>query len=755
VEALFLIVVVGAIVWYLVKKYGGRPGTRQMPPPSPQLRVDFRLEPVAMAPAPRRQQAGAPAGCTWIAPGQSVTVAGHLIPGGMLYLGHGLPDLAGHGGVEPALIDPSLPLGPPAQAPATMEYWPSYSGIHPAHRAAYLQWLASGRSQPDVLIGLPFLFLYGLERRFFADPAATFGDKQAIAAEVARLLALYASNNSFHGYAGSFLECASLIAMPGRARDLEPPATPARSYEVPLALRVGLGEFAAAGQPIPAAWALAWLLRAPETKIRTPGTRCPQEFNTLFLSRYTTRFKRGLLVKPGKSKLRASYRPSSASFGGREIAIPIGDLPDVTALSGPLGKLQELAEECCDALDAYSRWVGKNPDVMDGLAAVALLPPELAAQYHSKDVMELCRWLDAHLEGASQKEIPGRDLVSRWPHATDGKLSRTEAVLLAQFLEKRGYGVEPDVRFGGPVLDGSGPACVFRLPQEAASTASSNYTGATLLLRLAATVAHADGVVCTEERRQLEQYVTGLSGLGDGDRVRLSAHLCWLLAAPPSLSGLKKRLQELAPEKKRLVAEFLVAVAGADGHIAPAEVKSLIRLYGLLGLDAADVYRDAHALTAGATAVATEPVTIRPAAPTSKGFAIPRPARTPVEPESELTLDVARVRAKLAETVEVSALLGSIFADEEPTEQKVPTGTCDADCVRTLDSAHSNLLRALAGKVSWARADLETLASSSGLLPDGALEQINDLAFEVCGEAFCEGEDLIEVNPQVSKELLS
>jgi hypothetical protein len=41
-----------------------------------------------------------------------------------------------------------------------------------------------------------------------------------------------------------------------------------------------------------------------------------------------------------------------------------------------------------------------------------------------------------------------------------------------------------------------------------------------------------------------------------------------------------------------------------------------------------------------------------------------------------------------------------------------------------------------------------------GLLPDGALERINEAAFERCGTAVCEGEDPVDVNTNVLEEML-
>ena len=50
-----------------------------------------------------------------------------------------------------------------------------------------------------------------------------------------------------------------------------------------------------------------------------------------------------------------------------------------------------------------------------------------------------------------------------------------------------------------------------------------------------------------------------------------------------------------------------------------------------------------------------------------------------------------------------------------------------------LDAAHSGLLRRLAAKTVWPRIEVERLAGELGLLPDGALEVINEAAFDRCG----------------------
>ena len=109
---------------------------------------------------------GADGDRAWVPPGQIVRVGGCPIAGGLLYVGRELAAPRG-GGPDPALIDPGLGVDhrAPDYAGVHMGYWPSYSMIAPACRAAYLQWLADGRHALNAYIGYVFLYFYGLERR--------------------------------------------------------------------------------------------------------------------------------------------------------------------------------------------------------------------------------------------------------------------------------------------------------------------------------------------------------------------------------------------------------------------------------------------------------------------------------------------------------------------------------------------------------------------------------------------------------------
>ena len=73
-----------------------------------------------------------------------------------------------------------------------------------------------------------------------------------------------------------------------------------------------------------------------------------------------------------------------------------------------------------------------------------------------------------------------------------------------------------------------------------------------------------------------------------------------------------------------------------------------------------------------------------------------------------------------------------------------------------LDAAHSALLRALVAQDAWARAEFEELAATWQLMPDGALDRINEAALDAVDEPLLEDDDsdVFTVNDYARQELL-
>lgn len=106
-------------------------------------------------------QYGRPKGkpARWYGYNEYVKVGGYDIHGGLIYVGEVLLDLSGYGN-DASLINPKLKhiSAKPWEAGEEMGYWPRYETIPARCRGAYLQWLASGRSDPSAYIGYVFLF---------------------------------------------------------------------------------------------------------------------------------------------------------------------------------------------------------------------------------------------------------------------------------------------------------------------------------------------------------------------------------------------------------------------------------------------------------------------------------------------------------------------------------------------------------------------------------------------------------------------
>jgi uncharacterized tellurite resistance protein B-like protein len=679
-----------------------------------------------------------PATAPWVAADRSTIVGGFELRG-FVYVGRQLRSIKG-AGVEPALIDPSKSVAASSSGfdPASIPYWPSYCDLSPAARHAYLEWHASGRSNPDAPISFVFLYFYGLERRLLYDYGTSTNrpdEYEAIVREVERLLTIYSDNGSFRRYSSSFLEIARAIHH-SVDTDAAPPEYPIFSPELPSRLRIALGLMARDSKPIPAVWASAWISADPLFGRRTPFTRCNGYFKDLFALRYRERWGEGVIVKPNRTTIRLQYQPASASFSSSVTAQT--DLPDITVLKEPIGKLRELGSQCQDELDAYSRYIGRNPGASAHPAAMALLPPPLLAQCQTGDAVRVRKSLSETVGNGALIRCEEVLLLLGTP--APAALQKKDAVSLAQYLGSLGYGVEPDVRFGGPVAALNSQVYLFPIQPSAPAAPSQAYSAATLLIRLAALVSAADGTVGREEEDFLRQHIQSALHLSDAERARLQCHLRWVMEERPGLSGVKKRIDSMAQTQRQAVGTFLAAVANADGYVSPQEIDTLKKLYRLLGLDPETVYTDAHQ-------AATQPLTVESAAAPA-GFALPARKRTS---KAAVHMNSSLIESKLRETAAVSALLASVFAEEAPS---TPKHAAAGLSIEGFDHPTSDFLLFLSTRLSWTRAELEHAASEHSLLLDGTIENINDAAFARCDEPALEGDDPVEVNTPVLLKLL-
>ncbi|KGE64073.1 MULTISPECIES: TerB N-terminal domain-containing protein [Pseudomonas] len=680
----------------------------------------------------------------WVPAGEVVEVAGFSLPGGMFYMGNTLG--SSHDAQEPSLINPKLRIAKNYVDlnERLMSYWPSFHSITPQARRGYLQWLAGGRNDPLADTGYVFLFFYGLERRALIDPiydSKVNNEVPLIVDEVRRLLSIYRGNGSFRGYAEGFLDYLGNRAVDANLYLGLPPSVAEHSYEMPLPLRIGLGQHASNKHPLNADWALAWAMADPNISKRTPVIRCKDVFSRLFKLKYENAYPAGLTLAQNKTKLKASYRPASAVI--KTPTLTLGDLPDVMATSGTRKILQLLVEQCTSEVEPYSRFLGRNPESAEALEALLQLPVPLWPKAAHDELDELQSRIGDDLIVMSFGELAGR-------FKSAGALSRDKVIALARALESLRIGMEPDVLGGSKTPKAEDRIALFvTQPEDGSLRASAAYNAASVTLDLASAVASADGDTSNEEITLLAQHIDSWSHLSGAHRKRLKAHLQIQLQQPPTLASLKKKLDPLPVDAKRTIAGFLAHLAQADGIVSPAEVKLLERVYKALQLDSQLLYSDLHGAAAG-VGIAVTPASNDPSAEPG--------ARPASSSKLGFVLDHDRIAQLQRETAEVSALLAKVFTEdqveeaERPTESAEPNSESSAD-VPGLDLEHSAFLRLLISRPEWSRAELETAASDMELMLDGALEQINDMAFERFDMPVTEGDDPVEINTDILEEL--
>jgi tellurite resistance protein len=633
----------------------------------------------------------------WLPQDEFIEIAGEKISGGMIYVGEDRNSR--YGSSEPSLINPKLKVarGIVDIAERLTSYWSSYDSISPEARRAYLQWLSSGRKAPHANIGYVFLFFYGLERRVFVDAKtdrAAAAETPSIIAEVERLLSIYGENHSFNNYASRFVDFLRQGAVPTRLY-LETPPTPLPyGYEMPIELRIGLGQLAIDKHPLPANWALAWVLSDHSIGKRTPVTRCEDAFARLFHMRYEERYGAGIVLPQNKTRLKFQYNTASAGLPSQELD-GLSEIPDVIATSASRKKLQQLVDECTVQLEPYSRYLGRNPGAPDALEGLLQLPVSLWPAGARAELNELKQRIGDGMVVMSFGELAGR-LQSA------GALSRDKVLTLARALESLHIGIEPDVLAGSRTPKPEDRVALFATQAEDGDLrASPAYSAASVTLDLACAVAAADGDTSPKEIMLLSQHVDSWSHLSGAHRKRLKAHLRLQLNQPPTLQSLKKKLEPLADSARRAVAAFLAHLAQVDGEVSPAEVKLLERVYRALQLDSQSLYSDLHVAASGNPAGSLQATPAAPGATQSKtigGFA----------------LDHDRIAQLQRETEQVSALLAQVFVDEQPVEPEevsIEEAGEDTSGVCGLDADLSAFLRVLVSRNEWTRDELEAVAS--------------------------------------------
>lgn len=735
----------------------------------------------------------------WMSEYESININGRTIKRGFYYLGGQLEALVGYG-TEPSLVDDSLSAASPRIINETSDihcdgklgYWPSYEKLSSFCRGTYLDWLASSRNNPDTPIGYVFIYFGGFERRIIENvnnEVVSDNEFIAIYSEVARLHELYGKQDSFGNYAANFLEFMTLIRSPlfeDKALTGHLPKPPTSKPD--LRLKMALAKAAVLAKPITADLAWGWLAYSEQYSFKTPAIRCKSEFKQLFDLLYVQNYPNGLPVKSTAKRLKIDYRAASQSI--IHVEMILDDLPDITQQSLQIAKLIEIAETCNDMLDGYSRYLGREGARPDDIAAIMLLPKVLIEQQDIPILQEFSVWAQQIIdeaEGLTTVKELWRYLEEPWTDANSSKaLSKKQNELIINLVELAGLGIAPDWRYHQSKLTFDSYVVLFKGGHGDDFLPNPSFYQISLALRLGAMVATIDGYVYKTEVDTLLGLIESDTELSNTEKASLTAYLLWRLNTPANMAGLKKKLGALDDHHIQFISRFIISVAMANGKVEPSQIKQIEKLYQALGLDKTLVASDIHHLTTTkriSTGSSEATKTIN-----SNSHSNDKRIKT-----NTFSFDEDVLALYESETGDAKAMLASIFASDDNDEaeervendlnqkdvavqelvtnnQQITVNSTESSDLESndiegnaqsslttalvgLDNAHSQLYQQLVTKERWERDEVIALCEPLNLMINGAIETINDWAYDIIDAPLLEDDDEVTIDFESVEEI--
>ena len=713
----------------------------------------------------------------WISENESLVIQGRALNRGFYYYGGKLIMLIGFG-TEPSMIDDTLPTKAPSNNNSTsyrdtsLGYWPSYSSLSPACRGVYLDWLASERSDPNTPIGYIFIYFAGLERRIIEDrKTKKVSDSEFIAIfkEVARLNKVYSTQSSFNYYSLNFLEYMTLVRPHLFYEDPDLKSLiPPYSKQSELRFKYELANTVASGYAIPAPLAWHWLILSGEYNFKTPAKRCENEFRKLFKLRYEQAYPNGFTISPNDTKLKLTYHTSSRSI--HRTWIDLGDLPDPSVLKAPIKKLISIADQCNAELESYSRYLGKENTSKDDVAAILLLPKTLIQEIKPQVIEDFRKWANNIIE-TKQGLTSTRSLWAHLKEPLPNSLTKKHNEILLNLAELSGFGLVPNMRHHQTRIKSDGNVVLFKNEQGNDFIVSSVFSQTALALRLGAMVATIDGYVDNHEVTVLRELINKNKDFSEIEKHSLEAYLTWHLNTPSNMSGLKAKLENLDEVHTTSISRFIISIALANGSVEPSQIKQIEKLYNALGLDKSRVANDIHHLTTSLKKSS------RIENMSSDSGSIDSNLNDQPTTKSNFNFDSQALALYENETEDAKAMLANIFSnddegnfdnsfDSNEDELEATAENPNKDHTKSslsatimhsglegLDQPHSQLYFQLITQEAWTFEEVEALCAPLNLMIHGAIETINDWAFDRVDAPVIDEDDEILIDFEIVEEL--
>ncbi len=315
-------------------------------------------------------------------------------------------------------------------------------------------------------------------------------------------------------------------------------------------------------------------------------------------------------------------------------------------------------------------------------------------------------------------------------------------------LARDGIGIVPDPRFAYLQEDAAQSVRLIELPEPLCrvEAATEAYGDAVFTLSVLAALMHADDHVADEEAELLADIADSFEGLDADETSRILAWSAHLAGHPVAIGRLTRRLKGIDPAVRPQLYDLAVRMVQADHRVHPAEVEMLERVCKSLDIPQADLYRSLGAWRPADASL--RPVEAEaPSASSADDFETDETAADGAHRESAeiIVLDQRRVSSIENDTAEVAVLLSDVFV-EEPESAEDAGEPAVAENAAGLDPAHMSLLAWIAERGEVSRESFEEFARANELMPDGALETLNDWSLERFEDDVVEDGETVAIN---------
>ena len=676
----------------------------------------------------------------WIPSDSYVRIAGRKIKG-MIYVGRyselGVFDRF----YCSSKVDSSLEVAEKSfrKNPSRFPSPPRYHWLNPKHRATYLDWLATDRTDRRYSSGFAKLYLQGLEYRMFVDNP-TLSEKREILEEAKRVIQFYNLYTSYYDNFQEFIDYAHVLTS---EKELEPNIAggPLKSL---LPTEIEISRQVALGQTISADWCLSWYVNQPNTPAIPSLDYFPSIFTALFRHVFNKKYPSGYGIKNPKNTLRKVYVSSSREFIQEfEFTLDGKPLPNVQYLVGMRKDVAKMVDEVSTDLMRLTRFYSGGKGSINSIEAMELLPEVIKDEIWASRLSFLSEWLTV---GSRSRGSKLREFCEKVEGRRRTKLTFRQYDGVSQALRCVGYGISPDPRLLTRVPKLDETVLIYPLGEDKDQNRQISQSLLDRIVEIGFGVWLGCASSETRSRLQLvvDQYIGSLSNLNDSDKKILQIHFHWFSSESTDIAIVKKWLNALTMERKGEIRQSSLSMAKGYGEVYPRLIQRLEKLYSLLGYEAEQVYSDLYAGKA-----IDGPVSVRNAKVGPKGEAIP------ITPNDDRTvdLDADRINELIDDTEKVRTVLGGVFTENSSSEkQSAKEESTELSVFSGLDQTHVTLVAEFLSKERWTVTAVEKLAAKHGLMWQGSLEVINEWSFDRFEEELIEEYTGYRANPRTAEK---